>query len=289
VVLQRWRTACSVPIIPRRRGARRALLIEADRSQIERATALIMNARRDVAGGTIRVAARNDVLSDDRAAAIGPLEPGEHVVVTVQDTGLGMDEGTRRRIFEPFFTTKPQGSGTGLGLPAVLGTVLQSGGAIDVRSEIAVGTEFRCYFPRLVASSTDATGARRGAITPAPPARRLLVVEDDPQLGKVLRRLLQDGGHRVRLAASASEAESMVAGERVDVLVCDVGLPGTRGSALAGALCARGAAGGTVLISGRQITREETEEAGANTVVLHKPFRPQRLLEAVEEVARAFR
>jgi DNA-binding response OmpR family regulator len=113
----------------------------------------------------------------------------------------------------------------------------------------------------------------------------VLVVEDDPQLGDVLRRLLHEGGHRVRLAAAPAEAEALVASERVDVLVCDVGLPGRRGSSLAGDWCARGAAGGTVLISGRPITPEETREAGPNTRVLLKPFRPQQLLEAVEDVA----
>ena len=119
------------------------------------------------------------------------------------------------------------------------------------------------------------------------PARRILVVEDDPTLGAVLRRLLQAGGHRVRLAIDAGAAAAMANAEWVDVLVCDVGLPGMSGSVLAGALCARGAAGGTVLISGRTISAEEVAEAGPNTRVLQKPFRPQMLLEAVDEVAAA--
>jgi CheY-like chemotaxis protein len=232
------------------------------------------------------VTVRDEVLSAEHAAAIGPLGAGEHVVVEVRDSGVGMDEATRRRIFEPFFTTKPQGSGSGLGLPAVLGTVLQSGGAIDVRSAPGAGTEIRCYFPRHVTEAERISGPRRSVSDGVRPARRILVVEDDPQLGKILRRLLQEGGHQVRLAASPAEAEAMAATERADLLVCDVGLPGVRGSALAGALRARGAAGGTVLISGRQITPSEEAEAGANTLVLHKPFRPQRLLEAIEEVAR---
>ena len=263
-------------------------MIEADRSQIERAlTALIMNARDAMpTGGTILVEVQNVVLSAEHATAIGRLAPGDHVEVVVRDTGSGMDDATRRRIFEPFFTTKPQGSGSGLGLPAVLGTVLQSGGAIAVRSAVGEGSQFRCYFPRraadpaLVVRTRDTSGLAR-------PSRRILVIEDDPQLGKVLRRLLQEGGHQVRLATSPAEAEAMADAERADLLVCDVGLPGRRGSALAGALRARGAAGGTVLISGRQITPSEEAEAGANTLVLHKPFRPQHLLDAVDEVARS--
>jgi two-component system, cell cycle sensor histidine kinase and response regulator CckA len=264
-------------------------LIEADRSQIERAlTALIMNARDAMPhGGVIKVDVRNETLTEDHATSLGALRAGAHVVVRVRDRGVGMDEPTRRRIFEPFFTTKPQGQGSGLGLPAVLGTVLQSGGALDVESAVDAGTEFRCYFPRLVPPAAgDATDAHPAATASVRTGRQILVVEDDPQLGSVLRRLLHEGGHQVRLATNASEAEAMAIAVRPDVLVCDVGLPGARGSALAGALCARGAAGGTVLISGREITGDEVDEAGPNTIVLLKPFRPQRLLQAVDEVAR---
>jgi two-component system cell cycle sensor histidine kinase/response regulator CckA len=208
------------------------------------------------------------------------------VVVRVRDAGLGMDEQTRRRIFEPFFTTKPQGHGTGLGLPAVLGTVLQSGGAIDVRSEPGMGTEFLCYFPRL--SNADAVGEalpRPSAELRSRPARRVLVVEDDPHLGKILRRLLQEGGHAVRLAATADEAEALAAAEAIDVLVCDQNLPAAKGSTLSGRLCARGAARGTVLISGRPIEEADRDEAGPRTTVLLKPFRPQQLLDVIEEIA----
>ncbi len=264
-------------------------LVQADRSQLERAlTTLIMNARDAMPmGGTIKVEVAHEVLTSERARGIGPLQAGEHVVIAVRDAGVGMEESIRRRIFEPFFTTKPQGHGSGLGLPAVLGTVLQSGGAIDVLSEVGIGTEFRCYFPRLAEATPHAGNNRRKSDALRRPARRILVVEDDAQLGNVLRRLLHEGGHHVRLATGAVEAETMATEEPADVLVCDVGLPGARGSALAGALCARGAAGGTVLISGRVITDLETNEAGPNTKVLLKPFRPQMLLDAVDEVATA--
>ncbi len=264
-------------------------LIEADRMQIERAiTALIMNAQDAMpTGGEIRVAVRHEILSSEGAEAIGPLTAGEHVVITVTDTGVGMDDETRRRVFEPFFTTKPQGRGTGLGLAAVLGTVLQSGGAISVQSAPGEGTEFRCYFPRLLAPSEHPTGPRRAPISALRPPRRVLVVEDDPQLGKVLRRLLQDRGHKVRLAVGPEEAVALAEAEQADVIVCDVGLPGMRGSTLAGQLRGRGLVKNAVLISGRPITVEEQNEAGARTVVLSKPFRPHRLLDAVDEATRA--
>ncbi len=264
-------------------------LIEADRMQIERAiTALIMNSQDAMpTGGEIKVGVRHEVLTSDEAEHLGPLSAGEHVVVTVTDTGVGMDEATRRRVFEPFFTTKPHGRGTGLGLAAVLGTVLQSGGAIVVDSVEGVGTEFRCYFPRLLAPSEHPTGPRRAPTSALRPPRNVLVVEDDPQLGKVLRRLLQERGHSVRLAASPGEAEQMAEAEAADVIVCDVGLPGMRGSTLAGSLRMRGLVKNAVLISGRPITQDEQIEAGSRTVVLSKPFRPHRLLDAVDEATRS--
>ena len=263
-------------------------LIEADRTQIERAlTALIMNAQDAMpGGGEIAMTVAHRTLSAEEAERLGPLRAGDHVLVSVRDRGVGMDEATRRRIFEPFFTTKPQGRGTGLGLAAVMGTVLQSGGAIDVQTAPGEGTTFRCWFPRLSEAAAAAPGPRRERHAPPRVARRVLVVEDEAELGKVLRKLLHDGGHQARHAADAAEAEALVASEPVDVLVCDVQLPGTNGAALAGALRARGVARATVLISGRPITEEECAAAGPGAVTLHKPFRPQRLLDAVDEAVR---
>ncbi len=262
-------------------------LVEADRTQIERAlTALIMNAQDAMpAGGEIVVSVTHETLTAEQAEAIGPLNAGEHVVVTVRDTGSGMDEATRRRIFEPFFTTKPQGRGTGLGLAAVLGTVLQSGGAIDVTTAPGEGTAFRCWFPRMPERATP-HGPHRTPLVPKRTARRVLVVEDDRDLGRILRRLLHDGGHAARHALGAEEAEAAIAAETVDVLVCDVQLPGVNGAELAGRLKSRGATRGVVLISGRQITPEECAAAGPAAVTLRKPFRPQRLLDAVDESLR---
>jgi len=263
-------------------------LVQADRSQLERAlTALIMNAVDAMPnGGEIHVTVAHESFTRDRAERVGPLTAGDHVVVTVADRGVGMDEATKRRIFEPFFTTKTQGRGTGLGLAAVQGTVLQSGGAIEVETAPGAGTAFRLVFPRLNSASEAPAGPIRQALAPKRVARSILVVEDDPELGKVLRRLLAGGGHSVRLAASAAEAELLAHAERVDVVVCDIGLPGRNGADLAGALRAGNAARASILISGRPITDEERAMAGAPSIALHKPFRPQHLLDAVDEIIR---
>ncbi|MBX7120429.1 MAG: response regulator, partial [Gemmatimonadaceae bacterium] len=260
--------------------------IRADRTEVERAlTALVMNAQDAMpAGGDIALTVDNVTLTADRAASLGSLRQGDHVVVTVRDSGVGMDDATRRRIFDPFFTTKPQGAGTGLGLAAVQGTVLQLGGAIEVITSPGAGATFRLHFPRLADPAEPSTGPSREPMPQRVP-RTVLVVEDDPQLGRILRRILVDGGHMVRLAASPAEAETLAA-DPVDLVVCDVELPGRNGADLVGALRARQACRAAILISGRPITDDELIRAGRATVRLQKPFRPQPLLQAVEDVMR---
>ncbi|MDH5233637.1 MAG: PAS domain S-box protein, partial [Gemmatimonadota bacterium] len=207
-------------------------LIDADRTLIERAlTALIMNAQDALpGGGEIRVSVAHEQCETDRVEAYGQLTAGDYVVVSVSDRGTGMDATTRRRIFEPFFTTKPQGRGTGLGLPAVLGTVLQSGGALDVLSSEGQGTQFRLYFPRRTDLVPDPAGeagvqARPPRVTP----RNVLVVEPDRELRGVLKRALRKAGHHARAAATAAEAESLASHEAADVVVCDLDLRGVHG------------------------------------------------------------
>jgi PAS domain S-box-containing protein len=266
-------------------------LIEADRALIERAlTALIMNAQDALpGGGEIRVSVTHEHCEADREQAYGQLTEGDYVVVGVSDRGTGMDAATRRRIFEPFFTTKPQGRGTGLGLPAVLGTVLQSGGALDVQSAEGEGTQIRLYFPRRAddAPSAATDEPRPTARPPRVTPRSVLIVEPDRELRGVLKRALRKAGHNARVASTAAEAESLASREAADVLVCDLDLAGVHGALLSGAIRDRGHARASVLIAGRPITAEERARAGAHTVSLEKPFPPQRLVTAVQSAARA--
>jgi signal transduction histidine kinase len=133
-----------------------APLIVADQGQVEMALLnLAVNAREAMPGGGLLALSVEEVELDEAAAAeIQEAQPGHYVLLTVRDTGRGMDAETRERIFEPFFTTKPFGSGAGLGLPAVHGFVRQSGGALRVESEPGRGATFFIYLPRV-----DATAA----------------------------------------------------------------------------------------------------------------------------------
>jgi signal transduction histidine kinase len=210
-------------------------------------------------------------------------QPGPHAVIEVADTGVGMDEETRRRAFEPFFTTKRVG-GSGLGLASVLGIVRQAAGAIALRTTPGGGSTFRIHLPSL--------GAAEPAARPSTPARapsgdapsthagslRVLFVEDEPALRRLGARLLEGSGHRVRTAGSAEEALALAEVEVFDVLVTDVVMPGQSGVDLARALRAKRPTLPVVLVSG--YTADELRDA-PREVVLTKPFAADELREAI--------
>ena len=207
--------------------------IEADRSQIEQVVMnLVVNARDAMPHG-----GRLAVSLADRTVAAGDVEgvaPGRWVVVTVTDTGIGMDEATRARAFEPFFTTKEQGKGTGLGLSVVYGIVQQSGGTIRLTSAPGQGTTFDLWLPCVARTSTAATPHGR---TPAPTGKgeAVLLVEDEDLVRKVSKRVLADLGYRVIEASDPAQAlqiAEQTAGA-IDLLFTDVVMPGMSGRELA--------------------------------------------------------
>ena len=197
---------------------------------------LAVNSRDAMPGGgrlLVEVAPRTLAAGD--LAAEPAIQPGDFVQVRVLDTGEGMDKKTLDRIFDPFFTTKPPGSGTGLGLSMVYGAVQQSGGVVRVESQPGQGTDFRVMLPR-VSPKTGGEGEPERARRPASVRdRTVLVVEDDPDLRDLVRRVLERSGHRVLVAGSALEALRMGDGgsERIDLLLTDIGLPGIDGRELA--------------------------------------------------------
>jgi CheY-like chemotaxis protein len=154
------------------------------------------------------------------------------VLLTVSDTGEGMDAETLQHVFEPFFTTKEQGKGTGLGLATVYGIVEQSGGWVDVESEPGRGTRFRIYLPCVdgarVAETSDAEALASGG------SETVLVVEDEPMVRSLARRTLADRGYRV---LEAEDGESALRLSRrhagpIHLLLSDVVMPGMSGAEL---------------------------------------------------------
>ncbi len=208
---------------------------KADRGQVEQVLMnLVVNARDAMPdGGRVTIVTANVELDPTTASALD-VAPGDYVELRVTDTGSGMDEATRARIFEPFFTTKEVGKGTGLGLAMVYGIVRQSGGGITVDSAAGAGATFRIVLPRVGAGSQPrirkAPSARVAAATEA-----ILVVEDEPALRNVIRRVLESAGYKVQLATSPGEALSFCEepGVGIDLVLTDVVMPGMSGIQLA--------------------------------------------------------
>jgi eukaryotic-like serine/threonine-protein kinase len=210
--------------------------VKVDPAQFEQViTNLAMNAGDAMPkGGRLIIETHNATLDEEYARLHPGVRAGRYAELTISDTGEGMDAATRQRIFEPFFTTKGQGKGTGLGLAMVYGIVSQSGGHIDVESNLGVGTVFRVYVPRSQAIAGSETP------TPAPVtvprgSETILVVDDEPLVRESLGRMLNRLGYTVLLAADGEEA-LRVASEHLDAIalvITDVLMPGMNGLELA--------------------------------------------------------
>ncbi|MCL4233382.1 MAG: response regulator, partial [Deltaproteobacteria bacterium] len=230
------------------------------------------------------------VLDDEFCSARENIQPGSYVVVSVSDTGRGMDRETRERIFEPFFTTKERGKGTGLGLSTVYGIVRQNAGAITVYSEPGIGTTFRIYLP-----ATDAGTAGAAESSPAidaPGHGTILLVEDEDLVRRFTRRSLIAAGYTVIDAPDADAALGAFrdAAGAVDLLVTDVVMPRTSGAELFRRLHAIAADLPVLFISGYTedaIVHHGVLEAGVN--YLQKPFTARQIARRVREILDAAR
>jgi CheY-like chemotaxis protein len=164
---------------------------------------------------------------DHEEATLGELATGDYAVVAVTDTGAGMSPEVRRRAFEPFFTTKEVGKGSGLGLSMVYGFVKQSGGHVQLYSEVGHGTTVRIYLPiGAGAAATPVEGQRREAVA-SPIEKVVLVVEDDPRVRRVSVRRLKELGYGVIEAESGPGALKILErGDRIDLVFSDVVMAG---------------------------------------------------------------
>jgi CheY-like chemotaxis protein len=208
--------------------------VRVDRSQFEQALMnLAVNARDAMPyGGMLTIEARNVEISR-RYAALSSMKAGPHVLVSVTDTGTGMDDETRSRVFEPFFTTKEAGRGTGLGLSMVYGFVKQSGGSVAVYSEPGHGSCFKIYLPRTQAAAE--AEAEREIVPKRRGSGLILVVEDEIGIRDLIREILVAAGYEVYTAANAREAlefAEIYEGE-IHLLLSDVVLPGLSGPEMA--------------------------------------------------------
>jgi len=261
--------------------------IEADPSQIDQVLMnLAINARDAMPqGGTISVATSNVEIDEASAALHPPISPGRYVMMTVSDTGVGMDLDTQSHIFEPFFSTKAPGSGTGLGLATVFGIVKQSGGTINVYSEPGHGTSFKIRFPRCdkaaaILQPATATPLRGGSET-------ILLVDDSTPIRQLTRIFLEAFGYTVLDSGDSGEALH-VAKEHpgpLPLMITDVVMPGFSGPVLAEKLaCIRPET--RVLYTSGYTAEEFARGAapGEKRAFLTKPFSHDDLIRKVREL-----
>jgi two-component system, cell cycle sensor histidine kinase and response regulator CckA len=211
--------------------------VKADQGQLEQVIMnLAVNARDAMPeGGKLLIETTNTEMDSTFVRRYPyPVKPGPYVMLTVSDTGMGMDAATRARIFEPFFTTKQKGQGTGLGLSMVYGVVKQSDGYIDVYSEPGIGTTFKIYLPR--ADEAAAPQKPQTAMSSALPGREtVLMVEDEGALRTLTSNLLEMCGYVVLAAKNGAEALdiSQRHASPIDLLLTDMVMPGISGRVLA--------------------------------------------------------
>jgi signal transduction histidine kinase len=203
--------------------------VEADQNELEASLLnLAVNARDAMPdGGRLTIETGNAHVDSAYAAAKAEVAPGQYVVLSVSDTGAGMDAATLGQVFEPFFTTKPVGKGTGLGLSQVYGFVKQSGGHVSIYSETGQGTTVKIYLPRHDGGQDDAEAVPPPPIPEGALSETVLILEDDDEVRTYSGEILRELGYRVLEAHDGPSALRLLERQpKVDLLFSDVVLPG---------------------------------------------------------------
>jgi PAS domain S-box-containing protein len=264
--------------------------VRADPSRLDQVIVnLVINSRDAMPdGGTLTVETANVLLDEAYAEHHVGARPGEHVLLSVSDTGVGMSSEVQERIFEPFFTTKEPGKGTGLGLATVYGIVRQAGGHIWLYSEEGQGTIFKVYLP--CASGTGTEQQARLAMSRTPEAlggETVLVVEDNAGVRDLTVAILETRGYRV-LTADGGRTAMQVEEEHdgpIHLLLADVVMPEMNGPQLAKLLCSRRPEMRVLFMSGyadETIARHGVLEEGV--ALLSKPLTLETLTQRVRAV-----
>ncbi|ABF42601.1 periplasmic sensor hybrid histidine kinase [Candidatus Koribacter versatilis Ellin345] len=261
--------------------------VKADPGQIEQVILnLVVNARDAMPrGGSLVLETRNVQVDEAFAREHVDLTPGDYVMLAVHDTGVGMDDATKVHIFEPFFTTKERARGTGLGLSMVYGIVKQSGGSIVVESQLAKGSSFKIFLPRIQARTEVETGLHPVAVGKG--SEIVLLVEDDEQVRNLTLTMLRRFGYTVYVAENGTEAlkfNETHSGE-INLLLTDVVMPGASGPEIAVKISASRPGIKVLYMSGYTDDAIGTHgilEEGIS--LLQKPFTPAALGERVREV-----
>jgi PAS domain S-box-containing protein len=264
--------------------------VRADAGQIDQVIMnLAVNARDAMpTGGKLTIETSNVSLDEEYARFHAPLRPGDYVMLSISDTGQGMDSETQSHIFEPFFTTKGT-KGTGLGLSTVYGIVKQSGGYIWVSSEAGKGTTFKIYFPRVAerAETVAQVVSSEEAVLTEPGTETILLAEDEANLRYLARQFLEKQGYKVIEAADGAAAMQIAVAHEgvIHLLLTDVIMPGMNGRELAQRISEIRPQTKVLYMSGyteNVIGHDGTLDAGVS--LLQKPFTLRDLKSKVREV-----
>ncbi len=265
----------------------RQLNVRADGGQVEQILLnLVLNARDAMPdGGTLVIEANQVRLDGDDSSNLQPaLPPGDYARLLVSDTGTGMSADVIAHAFEPFFTTKPKDKGVGLGLATVYGIVSRAGGAINIYSEVGIGTTMRVYLP--LSDQSAATVSEPVAELP-PPGRgeRALVVEDETAVRDLVVRILERHGYHVVAADNGPFALEVLEEHPVDVVISDVIMPEMSGPELIRRLHRRNPRLPVVFMSGYSDGLLAAQDmVDSDIPLVQKPFTAIELLNAVHQV-----
>ena len=263
-------------------------MILADAVQIEHSLVNLATNARDAMpeGGDLTIETDIVEIDEEHVSAYGFSRAGKYVVLSVSDTGEGMEEETRKRAFEPFFTTKEVGKGTGLGMAMVYGSVKQHGGYIGVYSEPGVGTTFKIYLP-LYASEAMPLPPAESALVLKGGSETILVAEDDEAIRVLLSSVLKEAGYTVITASDGPEAIAAFSGRAgsISLLLLDVIMPGKNGRQVYEAAKNLNPSVKALLVSG--YTADIIEKKGVleeGLAFISKPVSPVELLRKVRDV-----
>ena len=263
--------------------------VKADPGQIEQ---VIMNLAVNAGdamptGGRLTIETQNVTVDEQCAMTRPPILPGEYILLTVKDTGHGMDAETKARIFEPFFTTKEQGKGTGLGLATVYGIVKQSGGCVWVESEPEKGSRFEVYLPR-VDEAAEPVESEEIVASRVRVRKTVLIVEDEEGVRNLASGFLESAGYTVFSAKDGTEALGIAekSDEPIHLLLTDVVMPNMRGPELAKRLKTLRNSLRIVYMSGYLEYNRGNEDFMDDGFFLQKPFSRDTLVCKVGEALR---
>ena len=260
--------------------------VKADPGQLEQIlTNLVTNARDAMPkGGALTVTTRIVDIHAGAAAANIEAAPGAYAVLSLADTGVGMDQETRRHMFEPFFTTKPLGQATGLGLSAVYGFVVQTGGFVDVASAPGDGTTVSLHLPRLETDLPSGVLVQPSHL-PFAGCETVLCVEDEPSVRRLIRRALSDRGYTVIVAGGGPEALRMAEAHKGEIhaLVVDVVILHSIAPDVVTQLRQTRSGVPVLYVTGYE-TGVGSRSGKPDAPVLQKPFSPEQLARGVREL-----